>query len=170
MTGWNPVRDSPHQRSRIADAYNNPQRVRPGSPYGHRAYRRYRGTAPALDGFVRPDSKEPLACHPQATPHYLVVDPASSGGDFDLGVVLSVVWLPPNAESAFYFSGVTYTSLGYGDVVLAKPWRLLAPIEGLVGVMMCGLSTGYFFVVVSRIHQWKPLKSAEVPISEKTQA
>ncbi|MFZ1134726.1 MAG: potassium channel family protein [Candidatus Korobacteraceae bacterium] len=76
----------------------------------------------------------------------------------------------PNAESAFYFSGVTYTSLGYGDVVLAKPWRLLAPIEGLVGVMMCGLSTGYFFVVVSRIHQWKPLKSAEVPISEKTQA
>ena len=76
----------------------------------------------------------------------------------------------PNAETAFYFSGVTYTTLGYGDVVLAIPWRLLAPIEGLVGVMMCGLSTGYFFVVVSRIHQWKPLKTAEVPISEKTQA
>jgi Ion channel len=74
----------------------------------------------------------------------------------------------PNAEAAFYFSGVTYTSLGYGDIVLAKPWRLLAPIEGLVGVMMCGLSTGYFFVVVSRIHQWKPINAAEVPISEET--
>ncbi len=74
-----------------------------------------------------------------------------------------------NAEAAFYFSGVTYTSLGYGDVVLAKPWRLLAPIEGLVGVMMCGLSTGYFFVVVSRIHQWRPLEATDVPITEKTQ-
>ena len=74
----------------------------------------------------------------------------------------------PNAEAAFYFSGVTYTSLGYGDVVLAKPWRLLAPIEGLVGVIMCGLSTGYFFVVVSRIHQWRPLNAADDPSTEKT--
>ena len=48
----------------------------------------------------------------------------------------------PNAEAAFYFSGVTYTTLGYGDVVLAEPWRLLAPVEGLMGVLMCGLSTG----------------------------
>ena len=75
----------------------------------------------------------------------------------------------PNAEAAFYFSGVTYTTLGYGDVVLAKPWRLLAPIEGLMGVLMCGLSTGYFFVVVSRIHQWKPLKAADGPGREQTQ-
>ena len=66
----------------------------------------------------------------------------------------------PNAEAAFYFSGVTYTTLGYGDVVLAQPWRLLAPIEGLMGVLMCGLSTGYFFVVVSRIHQSRHEKSA----------
>jgi len=30
-----------------------------------------------------------------------------------------------DAETAFYFSAVTYTTLGYDDVVLAKPWRLL---------------------------------------------
>ena len=59
----------------------------------------------------------------------------------------------PNAEAAFYFSGATYTTVGYGDLVLAKPWRMLGPIESLMGVLMCGLSTGYFFVVVSRIHQ-----------------
>jgi hypothetical protein len=64
----------------------------------------------------------------------------------------------PNAESAFYFSGVTYTTVGYGDVVLAKPWRLLAPLEGLVGILMCSLSTGYFFVVVNRILQREPRK------------
>src|SRR5271165_3815178 len=34
----------------------------------------------------------------------------------------------PNAEVAFYFSGATYTTVGYGDVVLAQPWRMLAPI------------------------------------------
>ena len=72
----------------------------------------------------------------------------------------------PNAEAAFYFSGVTYTTLGYGDVVLAKPWRLLGPIEGLMGVLMCGLSTGFFFVVVSRIHQSRPLKSTAVSSTE----
>jgi len=59
----------------------------------------------------------------------------------------------PNTETAFYFSGVTYTTMGYGDVVLAKPWRLLAPVEGLMGVLMCGLSTGYFFVVGNFIYQ-----------------
>jgi Ion channel len=59
----------------------------------------------------------------------------------------------PSAESAFYFSGITYTTLGYGDVVLAKPWRLLAPIEGLMGVLMCALSTGFFFLILSRMHQ-----------------
>jgi hypothetical protein len=59
----------------------------------------------------------------------------------------------PNAEAAFYFSGTTYTTVGYGDVVLVKPWRLLGPLEGLTGILMCGLSTGYFFVVVSRLYQ-----------------
>src|SRR5277367_6216481 len=66
----------------------------------------------------------------------------------------------PNAEAAFYFSGVTYTTIGYGDLVLAKPWRLVAPLEGIVGVLMCGLSMGYFFVVVNRIQQ---SQSARVP-------
>jgi Ion channel len=59
----------------------------------------------------------------------------------------------PNAEAAFYFSGVTYTTIGYGDLVLVKPWRMLGPIEGLMGILMCGLSTGYFFAVLSYIHQ-----------------
>ena len=58
----------------------------------------------------------------------------------------------PDAESAFYFSGVTYTSIGYGDVVLAKHWRMLGPVEGLTGLLMCGLSAGLFFAVVSRVY------------------
>jgi hypothetical protein len=57
----------------------------------------------------------------------------------------------PDAESAFYFSGVTYATVGYGDLVLKEPWRLLAPIEGLVGILMCGLSAAVYFALVSRI-------------------
>ena len=56
----------------------------------------------------------------------------------------------PDAGSAVYFSGVTYTSLGYGDELLTKPWRMLAPLETLTGILMCGLSTGLFFVIVQR--------------------
>src|SRR5689334_3857513 len=58
----------------------------------------------------------------------------------------------PDAESAFYFSGVTYTTLGYGDLVLPEPWRLLAPIEALTGILMCGLSAGLFFATVTAIY------------------
>lgn len=57
----------------------------------------------------------------------------------------------PDTESAFYFSGVTYTTLGYGDLVLPKPWRMLGPVEGLTGILMCGLSTGLFVAVLGRV-------------------
>jgi hypothetical protein len=55
----------------------------------------------------------------------------------------------PDAESAFYFSGVTYATVGYGDLVLPRDWRLLGPVEGLTGILMCGLSIGLFFAVLS---------------------
>ncbi len=58
----------------------------------------------------------------------------------------------PDAESAFYFAGVTWTTVGYGDLVLPKPWRMLGPVEGLTGILMSGLSAGLFVAVVSRIY------------------
>ena len=57
----------------------------------------------------------------------------------------------PDARTAFYFSGVTYTTVGYGDILLSEQWRLLAPVEGLTGILMCGLSTGVFFALVSGV-------------------
>ena len=56
----------------------------------------------------------------------------------------------PDARSSFYFSGVTYATIGYGDLVLPKEWQLFGPLEGLTGILMCGLSTAFFFVIVSR--------------------
>ena len=53
--------------------------------------------------------------------------------------------------SALYFSAVTYTTTGYGDLVLPQEWRLVGAVEALTGILMCGWSTGFFFAVVSRI-------------------
>lgn len=57
----------------------------------------------------------------------------------------------PDAESAFYFSGTTYTTVGYGDLLLPKNARLIGPIEGLAGILMCGLSAAFFFAVMSKL-------------------
>jgi hypothetical protein len=51
----------------------------------------------------------------------------------------------PDLRSAFYFSAVTYTTTGYGDLVLPKEWRLVGGIEALTGILMCGLTAGLFF-------------------------
>ena len=56
----------------------------------------------------------------------------------------------PNLESSFYFSGVTYATLGYGDLLLPKQWRLFGPLEALTGSLMVGLSIAFFFAVLSK--------------------
>src|SRR5262245_62021048 len=55
--------------------------------------------------------------------------------------------------SGLYFSAVTYTTTGYGDLVLPQEWRLAGGVEALTGILMCGLSTGFFFAVVSRMFE-----------------
>ena len=58
----------------------------------------------------------------------------------------------PDMPSAIYFSAVTYTTTGYGDIVLPPEWRLDAGMEALTGILMCGWSTGFFFAIVSRLY------------------
>lgn len=56
-------------------------------------------------------------------------------------------------EEAVYFSFVTFTTLGYGDITLAENWRLLSGIEALNGIMLVGWSTAMLFAVVQRTWQ-----------------
>lgn len=58
-------------------------------------------------------------------------------------------------EEAVYFSIVTFTSLGYGDVTLSEGWRLLSGIEALNGIILVGWSTAMIFAVVQ--HVWRGL-------------
>ena len=43
--------------------------------------------------------------------------------------------------TALYFSGVNFTTLGYGDIVMSAQWRLLGPLEAANGILMFGVST-----------------------------
>jgi voltage-gated potassium channel Kch len=58
----------------------------------------------------------------------------------------------PSLEASYYFSAVTYATIGYGDIVLPETWRMLAAMEGLTGILMCGWSGAFFFAVVSKVN------------------
>ena len=50
-------------------------------------------------------------------------------------------------SDGWYFAGVSHTTLGYGDVVLQKPWRGLGPICAINGLLTFGCSTALFVVL-----------------------
>jgi len=57
----------------------------------------------------------------------------------------------PSWESSFYFSASSYSTVGYGDVVLPRVCRLLGPVESVTGVLMCGISVSCLFAVATRL-------------------
>jgi voltage-gated potassium channel Kch len=59
-------------------------------------------------------------------------------------------------HSSLYFSVVTYTTTGYGDVLLPDEWRLVGGVEALTGILLSGWSAAFFFSVVSRIQREPP--------------
>jgi hypothetical protein len=59
-------------------------------------------------------------------------------------------------EKAVYFSVVTFTTVGYGDITLIDhDWRVLSGIEGLNGILLVGWTTALLFAVFQRC--WKGL-------------
>lgn len=56
-----------------------------------------------------------------------------------------------NLETSLYFSGITFTTVGYGDVTLAKCWQLLSLGEAVNGVLMAGWSTALLIFLVQRM-------------------
>lgn len=56
-------------------------------------------------------------------------------------------------EKAVYFSLVTFTSLGYGEITISSSNRLLAGFEAMNGILLLGWSTSMMFAVMQFI--WK---------------
>jgi hypothetical protein len=53
--------------------------------------------------------------------------------------------------TAYYHSAVNFTTLGYGDLVMSRRWRLLGPLEAANGILMCGIAASGLFAVVNRL-------------------
>jgi hypothetical protein len=58
----------------------------------------------------------------------------------------------PDFATGVYFSMTTYSTLGYGDVVLQNSWRILAGVESLVGLLMIGWSTALLIRAVGWVN------------------
>ncbi len=86
----------------------------------------------------------------------LVLD-LSIAGLWILLVLTSCVWgwaglymilgLFDSLETALYFSIVSFTTVGYGDVVLEPGWRLLAGMTATHGLITFGLLTAFLVEV-----------------------
>lgn len=80
---------------------------------------------------------------------------------FFVSLVESLIWAIPyllfdvieTFESAAYFSMVTYTTLGYGDVVVPQEyWRLLASFEAANGIIMFGWTTAIVMANIRHVY------------------
>jgi hypothetical protein len=54
-------------------------------------------------------------------------------------------------EEALYFSTISYSTVGFSDALISTDWRLLAAFESILGVILLGWSTAFFFRMLSRI-------------------
>jgi voltage-gated potassium channel len=59
-------------------------------------------------------------------------------------------------ETALYFSVVTSTTLGYGDVVLSDSWRLLGTFEAMGGLILFGASTAFLLGLMRKLFTDEP--------------
>ena len=58
----------------------------------------------------------------------------------------------PTLEAAVYFSTSSFTTVGFGDLVLSEDWRLLSSIEAINGMILFGWSTAFIFAVIRRVY------------------
>lgn len=59
----------------------------------------------------------------------------------------------PALEEALYFSTSTFTTVGYGDVVLTGKWRLVSSFQAANGFILFGWSTAFIFEIMSRLYE-----------------
>lgn len=64
---------------------------------------------------------------------------------------LKVTRLVSSTSEGMYFVGVSISTLGYGDVVLIKPWRQIGPMIAIAGVIKFGCTTAFLFFVIQTV-------------------
>jgi voltage-gated potassium channel Kch len=66
-------------------------------------------------------------------------------------LLLKALNLFNSLETSFYFSAMTFTTVGYGDVLLPECWHLLSVGLALNGLLMAGWSTALLVYVVQQV-------------------
>ena len=56
-------------------------------------------------------------------------------------------------SESVYFSLITFTTIGYGDVVIDSDWRILAGLEAINGIILVGWSTAMVFSFLQIIYK-----------------
>ena len=54
-------------------------------------------------------------------------------------------------EKSIYFSLVTFTTLGYGEITIASGNRILAGLEAINGITLIGWSTAFMFAIFQEL-------------------
>ncbi|MCF3933177.1 ion channel [Acuticoccus sp. M5D2P5] len=67
------------------------------------------------------------------------------------GIVFVLIGAFDTLELAYYFALTSFTTVGYGNVVLTGPHAILGPLAAAHGVLMLGLSTSILFWVISTL-------------------
>ncbi|WP_392342031.1 potassium channel family protein [Phaeobacter sp. BS23] len=57
----------------------------------------------------------------------------------------------PDLATSFYFATVTYTTLGYGDIVPGPDARIVATFCAITGLLTFGISTAFLIGVLSKV-------------------
>ena len=68
------------------------------------------------------------------------------------GFALTKAGLVPGFRDSVYFAANTYTTVGYGDVVLPAAWRELSPIIAISGLFTFAWTTSELFNIVGYQH------------------
>jgi hypothetical protein len=67
------------------------------------------------------------------------------------GVLFRLVGQFTELFEAVYHSAVNFSSLGYGDIVMQSPWKILGPLEAINGVLMLGMSAAALMAILQHM-------------------
>ena len=54
-------------------------------------------------------------------------------------------------SEALYFSTISYATIGYSDASIHSEWRMVAALEGVLGIILLGWSTAFFVRILGRL-------------------
>ena len=66
----------------------------------------------------------------------------------------------PTFQDALCFSTISYSTIGYNDASIAEDWRMIAALEGMLGVILLGWSTAFLVRVLGKLESENRARSS----------